>query len=77
MARPINKIFSPLRSIRRFCTECMGGSKYEVELCDDEECWLYPYRMGIDPRRKKREYTEEQKESMRKALDTARESKNR
>lgn len=52
LARPEGKILSPLKSIRKHCLACMGGSTNEVTLCTDLECWLYPFREGHDPRRK-------------------------
>ena len=36
---------SALKAIRYFCSECMGHSPAEVELCTDTECWLYPWRL--------------------------------
>lgn len=31
-------------AIRMFCLECMGYSEYEVSVCADPNCPLYPYR---------------------------------
>lgn len=57
-----NKI-TPLQAIKRHCLDCLGNRK-EVMACDDEDCNLYPFRMGKNPFRAKREYTEEQKKEM-------------
>ena len=37
---------SRLKSIRKFCLECMGGSAYEVRYCPSQKCKFYKYRMG-------------------------------
>lgn len=58
------KRISPLRAIRLKCLDCCCGSSNEVKLCTCEKCPLYPYREGVNPNRKPREYTEEQKAAM-------------
>lgn len=57
---PDAKVIGPKSSIRRFCVECMGGSMPEVEKCTAPKCWLYPYRLGIDPRRADKPRTQAQ-----------------
>lgn len=64
LRRPEGKVIPPLKSIRKHCLECMGGSWQEVERCTAPACWLYPYRAGIDPRKEKRRYSDEQREIM-------------
>jgi hypothetical protein len=46
------KVLSPLRAIRAMCLECCGGSQKEVRLCPTEDCSLYSYRFGHNPKRK-------------------------
>jgi hypothetical protein len=46
------KILSPVKSIRKNCIECSGGSIKEVKECIIPDCPLYPYRMGKNPNRK-------------------------
>lgn len=41
--RPSKKI------IRKFCLQCMGGSKVFVSECETEDCVLYPFRLGKNP----------------------------
>ncbi len=36
-----------LRSLRRFCLECQGGSASEVKSCSDTMCSLWPWRLGL------------------------------
>ena len=43
---------TPIKAIRKHCIECCGGSHKEVRECNRVDCHLYPYRMGINPRRK-------------------------
>ncbi|WP_319506031.1 hypothetical protein [uncultured Methanolobus sp.] len=39
-----------LQTIRKHCLECVCGSIKEVEQCTSENCALYPYRFGKDPK---------------------------
>jgi len=41
-----NKITSPIKAIRAFCIECMGGQSSEVKSCPSKKCPLYDFRMG-------------------------------
>lgn len=41
----------PIKVIRSFCLECMGGSSKFVSECSTKDCFLYPYRMGTNPSR--------------------------
>jgi len=67
----MSELDSPLKTIRKHCLEC-NGTANEVKLCTVTRCLLYPYRFGTDPRRKKREYTEEQKDALRERMKNAR-----
>lgn len=48
----MKKYITPIKSIRKFCVECSGGSPLEVKKCVIHDCHLYPYRMGKNPNRK-------------------------
>lgn len=37
---------SPLKQIRRFCLDCMGGSSMEVSRCCAYDCRLWDFRFG-------------------------------
>jgi hypothetical protein len=37
-------------AIRAKCLDCCGGSRVEVRRCDDEDCPLWPYRLGTHAR---------------------------
>lgn len=68
---------APLKAIRAFCVECMGGSVYAVKDCPSApgtryQCPLYPFRQGINPYREKRVLTEERKAELAKQLQDAR-----
>ena len=41
--------YTPIKSIRKKCLDCSGGSPKEVRLCPVIECALYPYRFGRRP----------------------------
>ena len=64
---PENKIASPLKTIRTFCLEC-SGSPSEVRLCPCKNCRLYDFRLGHDPRREKKQLSDDQRNNLRKRL---------
>ena len=66
---------SAIKAIRAKCIECSGDSRQEVKICPIKTCPLYAYRLGRNPNRKGREWTEEQKEALRKRLKEARAKK--
>lgn len=45
------KITTPVKSIRSYCLGCSCKSAKEVKLCPIDECELYPYRLGKNPKR--------------------------
>lgn len=69
-------ISTPLKAIQVFCIECCGGNKNYVKECCSPKCALYDYRLGKNPNRKIREYTEEEKQELRDRVRRARESRN-
>ena len=63
---------SPLQAIKMKCWDCCGGSSDEARLCTCEDtCVLYPFRMGKNPFKEKRVWTEEQKEAQRNRFKRA------
>lgn len=63
---------NPVKAIRAYCVECSCGSTAEVKNCPIKKCPLYPFRMGKNPFRQKREMTEEQKKEVATRLREAR-----
>ena len=43
----------PTKAIRLHCIGCSGGNMAEVKRCEMDDCPLYNYRMGKNPRTKK------------------------
>lgn len=43
---------TPVKSIRKHCLDCSGGSVSEVRNCVLTDCPLYSYRFGKNPNRK-------------------------
>jgi len=41
-----------VKTIRKFCLQCMGNSSQMVAECETEDCLCYPYRLGKNPERK-------------------------
>ena len=66
---------NPVKAIRKFCLECSGDSSAEVKGCTAPNCPLYPFRLGKNPYRKKREMTAEQREAAKIRLAEARKMK--
>ena len=52
---------NPLKAIREKCLDCCCGNAAEVRKCVAVDCALWPFRMGMNPFRKKRELTPQQK----------------
>lgn len=65
-------ITNPVKAIRAKCLACCCGSSEEVRQCPCEDCALHPFRLGKNPYRAKREYTAEQKATLRETLANAR-----
>jgi len=66
---------NPVKAIRQFCIDCNGGSLNEVKNCTSPNCALYPFRLGKNPYRTKREMSEEQRQAAAERLAKAREAK--
>ena len=69
----MEEIKNPVKAIRAFCVECCGGSANEVKTCTAPNCALFPFRLGKNPYRSKRELTDEQKAASAERLRLARE----
>lgn len=52
---------NPLKAIREKCLDCCCGNGSEVRKCIAMDCPLWPFRMGTNPFRKKRELSPAQK----------------
>src|SRR5215471_6252336 len=63
---------NPLKAIREKCLDCCCGKAAEVRKCVAVDCPLWPFRMGTNPFRKKREHTAEQRQAMTERLARAR-----
>ena len=67
-----DEIKSPLKAIRAFCIDCMGGAVREVKLCPSQICPLHAFRMGKNPYRK-RELSPEHLAKLQEARKKAKE----
>lgn len=43
---------TPVKAIKKHCSDCSSGSKKEVRACVITDCPLFPYRIGKNPNRK-------------------------
>ena len=59
---------TPLKAIRLHCLDCCCGQSKEVRLCPATDCSLHGFRLGKNPNIKPRDYTPEERESMRARL---------
>ena len=60
---------SVLKAIRKKCLhDCCCGSYEEVKNCNCTTCFLYPFRLGTNPFRKKYTTSEEVIENRRKNM---------
>ena len=62
-----------LHVIRENCKECQGGAEAEVRRCANIQCPFWPYRMNVNPFRR-REMTPEQRAAAGERLKKARET---
>lgn len=62
-------------AIKGKCLECSCGDRNEVKNCLIPSCALYPFRLGKNPFRAKRELTEEQRQVCRDRFEKARVNK--
>ena len=65
-----------LSVIRAKCLDCCGEQIIEVRRCTAITCALWPYRMGSNPLREKREMTDEARNEVAERFKRAREAKN-
>jgi hypothetical protein len=65
---------NPSKAIREKCLDCCCGNAAEVRKCVAIDCPLWPFRMGTNPFRKRRELSSQQKgeivERLRHGTDT-------
>jgi hypothetical protein len=66
------RALNPLKAIREKCLDCCCGNAAEVRKCVAVDCPLWPYRMGTNPLRKKRELSAAQKRERAERLAKAR-----
>lgn len=64
-----------LSVIRAKCIDCCCGAYSEVANCTSMKCALWPYRMGTNPFRNGRTFTEEQKAASADRMQKAREAR--
>ena len=63
---------SPLKALRARCIDCCAGSRHEVRLCTAVTCPAWPFRMGANPYRTKRELSDEERSELRRRLAAGR-----
>lgn len=69
-----NEITNPVKAIRAHCLECSAGSTAEVKACPVTRCPLFPFRLGKNPFRQRKELTEEERRVLADRLKEARKS---
>jgi hypothetical protein len=66
---------SVLHALRARCVDCCAGSSAEVRRCVSVNCPSWPFRMGFNPWRERRELSPERRAQLADALAKARASK--
>jgi hypothetical protein len=59
---------NPLKAIRARCLDCCCDSPTEVRKCSAVDCPSWPFRMGMNPFRAKRQFSDQQKREMAQRL---------
>lgn len=62
------RITSVLKAIKKKCLNCCAYQRDEVKYCSATSCELWPFRLGRNPYRKKRNLTEEQKQKIKERM---------
>ena len=62
---------NPVKAIRARCLDCCCGNASEVRKCVSLDCSSWPFRMGTNPFRAKRELLEEQRLALSANLRSA------
>ena len=55
---------NPLKALRGRCLDCCCGSPTEVRKCVAVDCPSWPFRMGVNPFRVRRQLSDKQKREM-------------
>lgn len=63
---------NPVKAIRAKCLDCSDGNSNEVKNCQIPSCPIFPFRLGKNPFRQKRELSPEQKAAAALRLQAAR-----
>jgi len=67
-----HRSMSILQALRARCVDCCSGSVAEVRRCVSVNCPSWPFRMGFNPWRERRELSPERKAKLADALAKAR-----
>jgi hypothetical protein len=65
---------NPLKALQLRCLDCCCGNPNEVRKCTAVACPSWPFRMGVNPFREKRVFSDDQKQAMADRLKAARET---
>lgn len=65
-------VSNPMKAIKAKCLDCCCGNAAEVKLCPAQDCPLHPFRLGRNPFRAKREYSDEERAALAERLAAAR-----
>jgi hypothetical protein len=70
-----HRSMSILQALRARCVDCCGGSTAEVRRCVSVNCPAWPFRMGFNPWRERRQLSPERKAQLAEGLAKARAAK--
>ena len=64
-----------LRAIRLKCLDCSTYNINEIKECSVKNCPLYPFRLGNNPFRKKKEISEEERNKLSERMKNLKRNK--
>ena len=73
--REVSENTNPLRAIKLKCLDCSMFNTNEIKECPVKKCPLYPFRLGKNPFRKKKELSEEERNKLSERMKNLKRNK--
>ena len=73
--REVSENTNPMRAIKLKCLDCSTYNTNEIKECIVKKCPLYPFRLGKNPFRKKKELSEEERNKLSERMKNLKRNK--
>ena len=73
--KEVSENTNPLRAIKLKCLDCSTYNINEIKECPVKKCPLYPFRLGKNPFRKKKELSEEERNKLSERMKNLKRNK--